>query len=217
MKYQELELNSNYLTDSYTITVNNHEIQVLKYLPISDKNDLIGISLQKAQQDGLYNLTLLDAYFHLNIIYLYTNIEFDEEDKVDELALYDVLESNGVIDEVVKAIGEEEYNDLYEGLMEQMDDKLTQENTAAAVLRRIISDLPKNAAAAKEIVENFDPEKYQAVADFAIAANGGRNINTNITTDQQTVPVKPPAMPQDHKKKEIPPKILAVKSATKKD
>ena len=29
-----------------------------------------------------------------------------------------------------------------------------------------------------EIVNNFDPAKYQAVIDFATAANGGRDINT---------------------------------------
>ena len=47
----------------------------------------------------------LDAYFHLNIIYLYTDIEFDEEDKEDELELYDKLEANKVILPVLGAIG----------------------------------------------------------------------------------------------------------------
>jgi hypothetical protein len=63
------------------------------------------------------------------------------------------------------------------------EEKLKYKNTAAAVLSGIVQDLPKNAAAAKEIMDSFDPNKYQQVIDFATAANGGRNINT------QTAPI----------------------------
>ena len=34
-----------------------------------------------------------------------------------------------------------------------------------------------------EIVENFDKQKFQAVIDFATAANGGRDIDTNLPID----------------------------------
>ena len=37
----------------------------------------------------------------------------------------------------------------------------------------------KSIKEAKEIIDTFDPQKAQAVIDFATAANGGRNINTN--------------------------------------
>ena len=155
------------------------EVNVKKYLPISDKIDLIQIALQKAEEDGIYNEMKLDMYFHLNIIYLYTDIEFTDEDKEDEMALYDILESNDIIDEILGALEDDEYNVLKEYLIEMKNESLQYKNTAAAVLTRIIQDLPKNAAAAKEIVDSFDPNKYQEVINFATAANGGRNINTN--------------------------------------
>jgi len=64
--------------------------------------------------------------------------------------------------------------------MEEVQDKIYKyKNSAAGVLKHIVTDLPKNAAAAKEIVDSFDPSQYQAVVDFATAANGGRNIRTN--------------------------------------
>ena len=47
------------------------------------------------------------------------------------------------------------------------------------MLQSVIQDLPKNAQMAADIVNNFDKSKYQAVVDFATAANGGRNIETN--------------------------------------
>ena len=57
-----------------------------------------------------------------------------------------------------------------------MIDDLKYNTTAAAVIRSLITDLPKQAEAANKIIENFDKEKFQAVIDFAQAANGGRPI-----------------------------------------
>ena len=185
---------------------NNLEINVKKYLPISDKIDLVQIALQKAEEDGVYNQIKLDMFFHLNIIYLYTDIEISQEEREDEYMLYDILESNDIIDQVVAAIGSD-YSELKDYLIEMMSDTLNYKNTAAAVLTRIIQDLPKNAAAAKEIVDSFDREKYENVRDFAIAANGGRNIVTNQPVNKEEDALKPAA----------PKKVVQIKQATKKD
>lgn len=48
-----------------------------------------------------------------------------------------------------------------------------------AAITHLINDLPANAEAAAKIVDNFNPEQYKAVVDFAKYANGGRNIVTN--------------------------------------
>ena len=205
MQFKEYNFSKEYTTTTVPVTYNDTVINVLKYLPISDKNDLITISLQKAEQDGIYNNTLLEAYFYLNIVYLYTDIEFSDEDRTDEMELYDILENNGIIDRVIEAIGEDEYGELKDKLITQMNDNMKYQNSAAAVLQRIITDLPKNAQAAKDIMDNFDQNKYQQVVNFATAANGGRNINTNMsaeTVNKETVPIKPPATPQDHLKKQ---------------
>ena len=50
-------------------------------------------------------------------------------------------------------------------------------HSTSSMIQSIINDLPKNAQAAANIVDNFDESKYQAVIDFAKAANGGRPIN----------------------------------------
>lgn len=192
-------------------------IQVKKTIPSSDKIDLVQITLQKSEEDGIYNQIKLDVYFHLNIIYLYTNLEIDLEDRQDEMELYDILENNGIITEVLAAM-EEEYLNLKEYLCEMKRLNLQYKNTAAAVLNRIIQDLPKNAAAAKEIVDSFDKDQYQQVIDFATAANGGRNINTNAApVNQETVPVSTAAPQSSSTIEQTPKKVVKIKSATKKD
>ena len=206
MNIQDLNLT----TKIPTIKLENG-IQVKKYIPTSDKIDLIQIALQKSEENGIYNEVKLDCYFHLNIIYLYTDIEFSEEDREDEMKLYDILEHNDIINQVIAAIGEDEYNDLIDKLDDMKYESLNYKNTAAAVLTRIIQDLPKNAAAAKEIVDSFDRDKYQEVVDFATAANGGRNINTQV--DALSVA----ANPKSSSSIEKPEKVVQIKQATKKD
>ena len=218
MNFIDLKLNTQYLDSTQTLKLlNGQEIHIKNYLPISDKNDLITISLQKAEENGSYNQVLLDVFFHLNILYLYTDIEFSDEDRADEFRLYDILETNGIIDSVISKI-EDDYTNLKELLITTKAMKLKYENSAAAVFRRFVTDLPAAAASAAQIVESFDKEKYSAVVDFATAANGGRNINTNLPTEPiQKAPVKPLPQPQDHLKKTPQRKIISVQSANKKD
>ena len=203
MKFQDFDFIN---TSVPTVKLQNG-IQVKKWIPISDKIDLIQIALQKSEEDGIYNEAKLDCYFHLNIIYLYTDIDFSAEDREDEMKLYDILEHNDIIDQVIAAIGEDEYTTLEDYLFEMKANYLTYKNTAAAVLNKIIQDLPKNAAAAKEIMDSFDPEKYQMVENFAIAANGGRNIRTNLPVGNQRDALKPTASQ----------KVLSIDKAVKKD
>ena len=158
---------------------NGQNIEVIHYLPIEDKYDLVMITLQKAKEDEIYNPIKLDMYFHLHLVYMYTNLSFTDKQRENEPKIYDILKCNGFIDEMLNCIPEEEYNELQYYIEKYAKDSLKYKNTTGAALRSFITDLPKNAEAAANIVDNFDKEKYQAVIDFATAANGGRNIETN--------------------------------------
>ena len=162
-----------------TFMFNENKIEVATYLPIEDKYDLVAITLQKAEQNGIYNPILLDLYFHLHLVYMYTNLSFTDKQKENEPKIYDTLASNGFFDKFFEAMDENEYSELIEYIEELKATILHYRNTAGAVLQSIVQDLPKNAQAAADIVNSFDKNKYQAVLDFATAANGGRNIETN--------------------------------------
>ena len=148
----------------------------LKYLPIVDKKDLIDITLQKSEEDGIYDPVRMEMYFHLYIVYMYTNLYFTDKQKEDEEKLYDILESNGIITAVLNGMVEDEYAILLEWLNEKEKKIMKYRNTTGAILKNIINDLPHNAEVAADIVEHFDPSKYQEVINFATAANGGRPI-----------------------------------------
>ena len=83
---------------SNVMDFNGQEVDVIQYLPVEDKYDLIMATLQKSEEDGIYNPLKLDIYFHLNLVYMYTNLSFTDKQRENELKLYDVLKSNGFID-----------------------------------------------------------------------------------------------------------------------
>ena len=62
------------------------------------------VTLQKSLEEGVYNPVKKDMYFHLYLVYMYTDITFTEKQREDESKLYDVLESNGLIPAVLKNI-----------------------------------------------------------------------------------------------------------------
>ena len=77
---------------------------------------------------------------------------------------------------MIENISQEEYNELFEMVEKQVKMEMKYTTTAASILSKFVDDLPRNAEAAMKIVDNFDPDKFQAVKDFAKAANGGRDI-----------------------------------------
>lgn len=174
MLYKDLDLKLN--TDYNVAKIGDNEIQVLQYLPISDKIDLVQIALQKSLENGIYNELKLDVYFNLYLIYMYTDLEFSDEEKANEFELYDKLNCNYVITSVISAMEESEYDSLLEYLKVMQVNNEEYRHSAAAILQSFIQDLPKNAQAAADIVDNFDKEKYSNVVEFAKSANGDRPI-----------------------------------------
>ena len=164
------------ITSTHKIEWNGNEIEVLDYLPIEDKYDLIMITLQKSLENGYYNPIKIDEFFHLHLIYMYTNINFTDKQKEDENKLYDSLKSNGLIDAFITQFDESEYNELYTWIEEVKNEITNYKNSINGIIQNIITDLPKQAEAMQNIIESFDPEKYQNVINFAKAANGGREI-----------------------------------------
>lgn len=167
VSFSSLKLKVN--TDVTKFNFNANVIEVLKYLPWHDKYDLVMITLQKSEEDGTYNELKLDMYFHLHLVYMYTNLTFTEKQKEDEEKIYDSLMSSGFIDEFLKVFNESEYNQLWNMIISIADTKSKYLNSAGGILRGFVKDLPTQAQAVKEIVDSFDPKKYQNVINFAKA------------------------------------------------
>ena len=152
---------------------NNKDIEIVKYLPIDAKYDIVMITLQEAYEEGIYNPVKLDKFFHLNLVFMYSNLVFTDEDRQDTDKLYDELKSSGFMDKFLQNINEEDYTEM----LEDIDTIIKAKSGFSGIVKKLVDDLPAQAEAMQNIVNNFDSNKYQAVVDFAKAANGGRSIS----------------------------------------
>jgi len=125
-------------------------------------------------------------YFNLYIVYFYTNLNFTDKQKEDPAKLYDQMESNGLITQVIAHMDEDEYANLLTYLETIRDEMLTYKNTAGAVLQTIVQDLPRNAAAAAEIVNSWTPEQFDQVKRLAQMANATGMNNDKVVNFPQT-------------------------------
>lgn len=172
------EMNFQPYTDVNFISVTpDCKISILKYLPIEEKNDLIAMTLQNSDEAGFYNPVKLQMYLELYTVYLYTDLEFTDEERADEAQLYNILKGNGIIDAIINTIPSEEWNQINMFYYDYLNKKEQYRNSIAGTLRGFVENLAINAKNAAEIINDFDPEKFQNVLAFAQAANGGRPIN----------------------------------------
>lgn len=145
--------------DIKTITINEIEIDVKQYLPIAEKLNLIANVLNNsADENNFENPVKVDVIGHLEIIYAYTNLSFTEKQKEDVSKLYDLLENNGVIDKIVNAIPEEEYNYIIDSIEEVIASYYKQQNSALGIMERISADYKDMDFNATQIQEKIaDP------------------------------------------------------------
>ena len=64
---------------------------------------------------------------------------------------------------------DEEYETLYSFIEEYERDILNYQNTIAGIVANLIESLPTRAEEMQKIVDNFNPEKFQEVFNFAKA------------------------------------------------
>jgi hypothetical protein len=167
-----------------TIDFNGKEIKVLKYLPVIDKYNLLNTTLIQSLDDTvIINDFKLDMFFNINLAIAYADIIFSEEEQKIELSdLYDQFKTSGLLDKIINAIPEEEYNSLYLSLSEMKEEYLEERKSfsygIANAMQQIAAKLPDEQTMTTflEKAKNFKPEDYQNVIDFAKAANGNRDI-----------------------------------------
>lgn len=174
MKYSELGLTLR--SEEKKVKLNNGAVIFVKqYLPIMDKLSLINIALQNSlNAEGYYDPMVLDFMFNTYVVFCYTDIEFTPEEKAEIGKLYDELLSNGVMQQVLDAIPKSEYDELFGYLEEKASAAIKYKGSLAEAITTLVTEFPKSAEEARNIVDNFNQDKYENVINFAKAVNNGK-------------------------------------------
>ena len=149
------------------IKINGNDIEVKQYLPVNDKLDLIARVISGAHDENNFpNPIKIEVIGSIEIIMAYTNITFTDKQKEDIAKLYDILDSNEVIDQVIAAIPEDEYNFLIEGIDETVNAVYAYQNSALGILDTISQDYSNLNLDATEIQKKLaDKDNLSLVRD----------------------------------------------------
>ena len=192
MLFKDMVIPEKDITKNFTeIDFNGQKIKVYKEISTKDMTDLVWATLAKSRENIIYNPIKVTMYTHLNMVYLFTDIAFEPDDRLDEFELYDKLNGCGLIRQIIGMIPAETYTKICDIIDEEVKKLEKVNGSAVSLVQSLINDLPAQAEAMQKIVDNFDPDKFEAVKKFAEAANGNRDIRTNEPV-VETVPVKPP-------------------------
>lgn len=150
-----------------TITINNNQIEIKQYLPVNEKLDLIARVINGAHdQNNFPNPIKNEVIGTLEMIMAYTNISFTEKQKEDIPKLYDLLEENGVIKDIISQIPEDEYNFIIDGINKTVDAVYTYNNSILGILEAVSKDYSNLDFDATQIQKKMaDPENLKLVRD----------------------------------------------------
>ena len=150
------------------IKINDIDIEVKQYLSVNDKLDLIARVISGAHdQNNFPNPVKIEVIGAMEIIMAYTNITFTDKQKEDIAKLYDILDSNGIINQIVSAIPEDEYHFLIDGINDTIDAVYTYQNSVLGILDTVSQDYSNLNLDATEIQNKLaDKENLSLVRDI---------------------------------------------------
>lgn len=151
------------------IKINDKEIEIKQYLSINDKLNLISRVLELTVAGNQYpfaNPVQIDVFTTLEIIYAYAGIAFSEEQKENPAQLYDELEEQDLINIIISAIPQTEYEFLLEGIDKTIKSYYKYRNSAKGIIEDITADYSNLDLDATEIQKKIgDPNNMALLKD----------------------------------------------------
>ena len=171
------QLKFNSQDDETTFTFSGLEITVKKHISLLDKMVLIDHILQDSlMESGSYNTVAVSAYFTLYTVIFYSNLILDIDGVEEMFNKLDDMINSGFCKEVMSRIPKNELELLNSLLKDEQTKREQFAMSVGGIVKSILNELPKTTTEIKEILKDFDPNKFQEVIEFAKAANGNRPI-----------------------------------------
>lgn len=151
-------------TEIKNIDINENIIEVKQYLPVEEKLELISYIVNMAHDEdyNFSNPVKVEVFAGIGIIKYYTNITFTEKQLENPAKIYDLLNSNNVINNVIAAIPSNEYDELRAGIEDTIKSIYQYQNSVLGILDTIgqdYSDLNLEADTINKKLSNPDNMK----------------------------------------------------------
>lgn len=142
--------------------------EVKHYLPFAEKIDLVSRIINYSVDDnGFYNPMRVKLYMTLEVIYAYTNLSFTEKMKEDPFKLYDILISTNIFDTVLKAISENDWEEIQDSVWDTIENIYNYKNSVMGILESVKADYSAVNVDMSELQENLgNTENLQLLRDI---------------------------------------------------
>lgn len=160
LSYSKLALNKINQIEPKIIEFNGQNIEIIQYLPIEKKLDLISNIINKSiDNNNYYNPCRIDIFMTMEIIFTYTNLTFTEKQKEDICKLYDYFTASGLAKLIITELPDGEYNFIHDSVVKTIKNIYKYKNSAMGILESISSDYSQLNLDATEIQEKIaDPD-----------------------------------------------------------
>lgn len=123
------------------IHFNDQVIEVRQYISVNDKLKLISDVINKSVDEHSFcNPVKVNVFAALGIIEYYTNISFTDKQKEDPVKLYDLFQSNRLIQKICDVIPKEEFDELMNGIWDSTEAIYTYRNSVMGILDNVSND-----------------------------------------------------------------------------
>ena len=158
--YSKLGLNKIVNKEPSIIEFNDQQIEVVQYLPIEKKLDLISDIINSSLDDNTYyNPCRIEIFMLTKIIEAYTNLTITDKRKEDIFKFYDQLVASGFAEKVLDNIPAVDYNFIHRSVTKTIKNIYQQKNSALGILESISTDYSNLNLDASEIQSKLaDPE-----------------------------------------------------------
>lgn len=154
--------------DPQIIKIGEQEVEVIQYLPINDKLALVERVLNLTIDDtGFLNPVRLEVYAILEIVKTYTNISITDKMMENAPSTYDLLMINEVLDHVIAAIPEDEYDAIFDAIEDCAEYTVKYLNSFVGMMKTVTNDYDATKMNVEEIMKTLDqPDKIGLVKDI---------------------------------------------------
>lgn len=143
------------------ISIDDQKVLVEQYLPLEEKVNLITSVIEQSGngEEGFFNIVKLDAYYIIEMIRAYTNINFTEKQLEDTTKLYDAIRLNDVWAAVADAIPASEKDYIWDNILALAREITTYNNSVLGILKAISNDRDALNFDVSEVMKQIqDPE-----------------------------------------------------------
>ena len=151
-----------YLNDYTEIDIEGTKVKVYKKVPIELKKDVIESVLELSlDKNGVYNELLLDVGFAVSVLNIYTDIKIEENDDINVIDIYNYFNRRGYFSDIVNAIDEEEYKQLFNYITAQKNANEKAHIGLIKIFTDTVTQLPEYFDNLKQILNNMNSEDYK--------------------------------------------------------